>query len=132
MGDPYRFGTFCPVNNPYLCFSVQVLEKTKQLITEKPNQPLLVLEMEAGASAKVRSSLILQHSPVLSGPSTIYPLAFFFSLLKALNESLKLLKSQSPKTSAIIFAVDNEAGKITCLCQVPQVNILHQTTLYRT
>lgn len=68
----------------------RVLEKTKQLITEKPNQPLLVLEMEAGASAK------------------------------ALNESLKLLKSQSPKTSAIIFAVDNEAGKITCLCQVPQ------------
>ncbi|KAG9474771.1 hypothetical protein GDO78_003304 [Eleutherodactylus coqui] len=68
----------------------RVLEKTKQLIAENPNQPLLVLEMEAGASAK------------------------------ALNESLKLLKSQSPKTAAIIFAVDNEAGRITCLCQVPQ------------
>ncbi|PIO27846.1 hypothetical protein AB205_0056580, partial [Aquarana catesbeiana] len=67
-----------------------VLEKTKQLIEENPNQPLLILEMESGASAK------------------------------ALNESLKLLKSQSPKTAAIIFSVDNDAGKITCLCQVPQ------------
>ncbi|PIO27848.1 hypothetical protein AB205_0056580, partial [Aquarana catesbeiana] len=68
----------------------RVLEKTKQLIEENPNQPLLILEMESGASAK------------------------------ALNESLKLLKSQSPKTAAIIFSVDNDAGKITCLCQVPQ------------
>ncbi|KAM9301837.1 alanine--tRNA ligase, cytoplasmic [Gastrophryne carolinensis] len=68
----------------------RVLEKTKLLIEEKPNQPLLILEMESGASAK------------------------------ALNESLKLLKSQSPKTSAIIFSVDEETGKITCLCQVPQ------------
>ncbi|XP_075045500.1 alanine--tRNA ligase, cytoplasmic [Mixophyes fleayi] len=68
----------------------RVLEKTKQLIEDGPNQPLLVLEMEAGASAK------------------------------ALNESLKLLKSQSPQTAAIIFSVDHDAGKITCLCQVPQ------------
>ncbi|KAM5126207.1 alanine--tRNA ligase, cytoplasmic [Mantella aurantiaca] len=68
----------------------RVLEKTKQLIEENPNQPLLVLEMESGASAK------------------------------ALNESLKLLKSQSPQTAAIIFSVDGDAGKITCLCQVPQ------------
>ncbi|XP_075432711.1 alanine--tRNA ligase, cytoplasmic [Ascaphus truei] len=68
----------------------RVLERTKQLIEDHPNQPLLVLEMESGASAK------------------------------ALNESLKLLKSQSPQTAAIIFSVDNEAGKITCLCQVPQ------------
>ncbi|CAJ0965432.1 unnamed protein product [Ranitomeya imitator] len=37
--------------------------------------------------------------------------------------SLKLLKSQSPETAAIIFAVDNEAGKITCLCQVPQETV---------
>ncbi|XP_053558170.1 alanine--tRNA ligase, cytoplasmic [Bombina bombina] len=68
----------------------RVLEKTKQLIEEHPNQPFVVLEMENGASAK------------------------------ALNESLKLLKSQSPQTAAIIFSVDNDAGKITCLCQVPQ------------
>ncbi|NP_001121342.1 alanyl-tRNA synthetase 1 L homeolog [Xenopus laevis] len=68
----------------------RVLEITKQLIEEHPNQPLLVLEMENGASAK------------------------------ALNESLKLLKSQSPQTAAMIFSVDSDAGKITCLCQVPK------------
>ncbi|KAM4614387.1 alanine--tRNA ligase, cytoplasmic [Discoglossus pictus] len=68
----------------------RVLDRTKQLIEEHPNQPVLVLEVESGASAK------------------------------ALNESLKLLKSQSPHTAAIIFSVDPEAGKITCLCQVPQ------------
>ncbi|XP_069037452.1 alanine--tRNA ligase, cytoplasmic [Lepisosteus oculatus] len=68
----------------------RVLEKTKQLIESKPNQPLLVMEMESGASAK------------------------------ALNESLKLLKTHSPQTAAMLFTVDNEAGKIICLCQVPQ------------
>ncbi|KAF1387241.1 hypothetical protein PFLUV_G00103320 [Perca fluviatilis] len=68
----------------------RVLEKTKEVIEGSPNQPLLVMEMETGASAK------------------------------ALNESLKLLKSQSPQTAAMLFAVDPDAGKITCLCQVPQ------------
>ncbi|XP_058244042.1 alanine--tRNA ligase, cytoplasmic-like isoform X1 [Hemibagrus wyckioides] len=68
----------------------RVLEKTKEVIESKPNQPLLVMEMENGASAK------------------------------ALNESLKLLKTQSPQTAAMLFAVDSEAGKIICLCQVPQ------------
>lgn len=43
------------------------------------------------------------------------------SPLQALNESLKLLKSQSPQTAAMLFTVDPEAGKVTCLCQVPQV-----------
>lgn len=32
----------------------RVLEKTAELIQSQPNQPLLVMEMEAGASAKVR------------------------------------------------------------------------------
>ncbi|CAN2389279.1 Catalyzes the attachment of alanine to tRNA(Ala) in a two-step reaction alanine is first activated by ATP to form Ala- AMP and then transferred to the acceptor end of tRNA(Ala). Also edits incorrectly charged tRNA(Ala) via its editing domain [Pristimantis euphronides] len=98
----------------------RVLEKTKQLITENPNQPLLVLEMEAGASAKVLfiPDLSALYSPTCSIFIALLTSLFFFS--KALNESLKILKSQSPKTSAIIFAVDNEAGKITCLCQVPQ------------
>ena len=32
--------------------SVQVLEKTKQLIDSSPNQPLVILEVESGASAK--------------------------------------------------------------------------------
>ncbi|KAM6937336.1 alanine--tRNA ligase, cytoplasmic [Xenentodon cancila] len=68
----------------------RVLEKTKEVIENNPNQPLLIMEMETGASAK------------------------------ALNESLKLLKSQSPQTAAMLFTVDPDAGKITCLCQVPQ------------
>lgn len=32
---------------------LQVLDKTKQLIEAHPNQPLVILEMENGASAKV-------------------------------------------------------------------------------
>uniref|UniRef100_A0A8C7QV03 Alanine--tRNA ligase n=1 Tax=Oncorhynchus mykiss TaxID=8022 RepID=A0A8C7QV03_ONCMY len=68
----------------------RVLEKTKEMIDSSPNQPLVVMEMESGASAK------------------------------ALNESLKLLKTQSPQTAAMLFTVDNDAGKIICLCQVPQ------------
>lgn len=44
-----------------------------------------------------------------------------FVLLQALNESLKLFKTHSPQTATMLFAVDNEAGRITCLCQVPQV-----------
>ncbi|KAH0619579.1 hypothetical protein JD844_000302 [Phrynosoma platyrhinos] len=68
----------------------RVLDKTRQLIEAHPNQPLVIMEMESGASAK------------------------------ALNESLKLLKTHSPETAAMLFTVDNEVGKITCLCQVPQ------------
>ncbi|XP_044050161.1 alanine--tRNA ligase, cytoplasmic [Siniperca chuatsi] len=68
----------------------RVLEKTNEVIESSPNKPLLVMEMETGASAK------------------------------ALNESLKLLKLHSPQTAAMLFTVDPDAGKITCLCQVPQ------------
>uniref|UniRef100_A0A8C0EW63 Alanine--tRNA ligase n=1 Tax=Bubo bubo TaxID=30461 RepID=A0A8C0EW63_BUBBB len=68
----------------------RVLEKTKQVIESHPNQPLVIMEMESGASAK------------------------------ALNESLKLFKTHSPQTATMLFTVDNEAGRITCLCQVPQ------------
>ncbi|XP_068169309.1 alanine--tRNA ligase, cytoplasmic [Antennarius striatus] len=68
----------------------RVLEKTNEVISSSPNQPLLVMAMETGASSK------------------------------ALNDSLKLLKSHSPQTAAMLFTVDPEAGKITCLCQVPQ------------
>lgn len=32
---------------------LKVLEKTKEVIESNPNQPLLVMEMESGASAKV-------------------------------------------------------------------------------
>uniref|UniRef100_H3CEF1 Alanine--tRNA ligase n=1 Tax=Tetraodon nigroviridis TaxID=99883 RepID=H3CEF1_TETNG len=68
----------------------RVLERTAEEIRSRPDQPLLVMELESGASAK------------------------------ALNESLKLLKAQSPQTAAMLFTVDPEAGKVTCLCQVPQ------------
>ncbi|XP_072290586.1 alanine--tRNA ligase, cytoplasmic [Eucyclogobius newberryi] len=68
----------------------RVLEKIKEEIEKNPNQELLIMEMESGASAK------------------------------ALNESLKLLKTSSPQTAAMLFTVDPEAGKVTCLCQVPQ------------
>ncbi|XP_027699043.1 alanine--tRNA ligase, cytoplasmic [Vombatus ursinus] len=68
----------------------RVLERTRQLIESQPNQPLVIMEMESGASAK------------------------------ALNEALKLFKTHSPETSAMLFTVDNEANKIICLCQVPQ------------
>lgn len=46
-----------------------------------------------------------------------------FVLLQALNESLKLFKTYSPQTATMLFTVDNEAGRITCLCQVPQVRL---------
>ncbi|XP_038663045.1 alanine--tRNA ligase, cytoplasmic isoform X1 [Scyliorhinus canicula] len=68
----------------------KVREKTKQFIAANPNQPLVIMEMEAGAPAK------------------------------ALNDALKLFKSHSPQTAAMLFAVDSDAGTITCLCQVPQ------------
>ncbi|XP_078400049.1 alanine--tRNA ligase, cytoplasmic isoform X1 [Cetorhinus maximus] len=68
----------------------KVREKTKQFIDTNPNQSLVVMEMEAGAPAK------------------------------ALNEALKLFKTHSPQTAAMLFAVDSDAGTIICLCQVPQ------------
>ncbi|XP_067853739.1 alanine--tRNA ligase, cytoplasmic isoform X2 [Heptranchias perlo] len=68
----------------------KVREKTKQFIDTNPNRPLVVMEMEAGAPAK------------------------------ALNEALKLFKTHSPQTAAMLFAVDSDAGTITCLCQVPK------------
>ncbi|XP_061532237.1 alanine--tRNA ligase, cytoplasmic [Phycodurus eques] len=68
----------------------RVLEKTKEVIESNPNQALLVMAMETGASAK------------------------------ALNECLKVLKSNSPQTAAMLFAVDPDASKVICLCEVPQ------------
>lgn len=71
----------------------KVREKTKQFIDTNRNQPLVVMEMEPGAPAK------------------------------ALNESLKLFKSHSPQSAAMLFAVDRDTGTITCLCQVPQETV---------
>lgn len=43
----------------------RVLEKTKEVIEGSPNQPLLVMEMETGASAKVRASTGFWNDPPL-------------------------------------------------------------------
>ena len=58
---------------PLLWISLQVLEKTKQLIDSNPNQPLVILEMESGASAKATWGLGL---PVLLLP--VYYLSPFW------------------------------------------------------
>lgn len=94
----------------------RVLERTSEEVQRNPNQPLLVMEMEAGASAKV--------SPGSALPSCWDTLLHVCPVSQALNESLKLLKSQSPQTAAMLFTVDPEASKVTCLCQVPQVRRL--------
>lgn len=66
----------------------QVLEKTKQVIESHPNQPWVIMEMENGASAKVRESLIsqqpffcLRSSWVVSHPSGSWFSAAELSLL---------------------------------------------------
>lgn len=41
----------------------RVLERTSEEIQRNPNQPLLIMEMEAGASAKVSPGSALQQSP---------------------------------------------------------------------
>lgn len=48
----------------------RVLEKTCELIQSHPNQPLLVMEMESGASAKVSQEGALQ-SILVSRPSLL-------------------------------------------------------------
>lgn len=104
----------------------RVLEKTSEVIQNSPNQPLLIMEMETGASSKVRlaapsSDLGLQKLKVQRACVRVHICNSLFFISQALNESLKLLKSQSPQTAAMLFTVDPEAGKITCLCQVPKV-----------
>uniref|UniRef100_UPI00358FAF3E alanine--tRNA ligase, cytoplasmic isoform X1 n=2 Tax=Myxine glutinosa TaxID=7769 RepID=UPI00358FAF3E len=68
----------------------KVLDRTRQVIGNEPDKTVVVLEMEEGAPAK------------------------------ALSEALKLFKSLSPQTSVMLFSVDSDVGKITCLCQVPE------------
>lgn len=107
----------------------RVLDKTSEVIQSNPNQPLLVMAMETGASAKVRTPEVVREQRGVGGGQTrelggvygdlLLPACLVF---QALNESLKLLKSQSPQTAAMLFTVDPDAAKVTCLCQVPQVN----------
>ncbi|XP_017773819.1 PREDICTED: alanine--tRNA ligase, cytoplasmic [Nicrophorus vespilloides] len=68
----------------------KVVDEIKQLVTEKPNQPILVKELKA------------------------------FSNTKALDSALKQVKTLSPETSAIFFSVDPDSGKIFCLSSVPK------------
>lgn len=42
------------------------------------------------------------------------------SMSKALDAALKVYKSKSPKTAAMLFSVDEENSKILCLAQVPK------------
>lgn len=54
----------------------RVLEKTNELIESSPNQPLLIMEMETGASAKVRvgaGSQIKCNCVTIFKQSHIYP-----------------------------------------------------------
>lgn len=46
----------CALASVHCC--PQVLEKTKQVIESHPNQPLVIMEMENGASAKVWEGLV--------------------------------------------------------------------------
>lgn len=43
----------------------RVLEKTNEVIQSNPNQPLLIMEMETGASSKVRVSARYIFLPLL-------------------------------------------------------------------
>ncbi|XP_041454380.1 LOW QUALITY PROTEIN: alanine--tRNA ligase, cytoplasmic-like [Lytechinus variegatus] len=65
-------------------------EKAKELIASNPDIPFLVARLEAGSNSK------------------------------ALDAALKEFKSKSPKTSAMLVSVDQEASKILCLAQVPK------------
>eukprot|EP00057_Strongylocentrotus_purpuratus_P024795 XP_011679269.1 PREDICTED: LOW QUALITY PROTEIN: alanine--tRNA ligase, cytoplasmic [Strongylocentrotus purpuratus] len=72
----------------------EVMQKTKEaaneIIASNPDVPFLVARLEAGSNSK------------------------------ALDAALKEFKSKSPKTSAMLFSVDQEANKIVCLAQVPK------------
>lgn len=88
------------------------------------------MEMEIGASAKVTLAVFSNYESILELNFVIVCSESLNDLTvspQALNESLKLLKTNSPHTAAMLFAVDNDAGKIICLCQVPQVNVLERT-----
>lgn len=43
-------------------------------------------------------------------------------VIQALDAALKQLKGGLPNTAAMLLSVDQENGKLTCLCQVPSVS----------
>jgi len=68
----------------------EVIEESKKMIEANPNQGYIVHEFIAGSNAK------------------------------ALDAAMKQYKALSPKTSAMFFSVDKEAGKILCMSCVPK------------
>lgn len=68
----------------------KVVDEIKTYVTENPNKPILVKELNA------------------------------FSNTKALDSALKQVKSLSPETAAMFFSVDTDANKIFCLSFVPK------------
>lgn len=68
----------------------EVVEQTKKLIEENPNQKFIVHEFKAGSNAK------------------------------ALDAAMKQYKTSSPQTAAMFFSVDEDAGKILCMSCVPK------------
>lgn len=68
----------------------KVVEEIKNLVTEKPNQPILVKQLNA------------------------------FSNTKALDSALKQVKTLSPETAAMFVSVDPDTNKIFCLTSVPK------------
>ena len=48
---------------------------------------------------------------------------YYILIQQALDAAMKQYKSLSPKTSAMFFSVDKEAGKILCMSCVPKVGI---------
>ena len=45
------------------------------------------------------------------------------SSLQALDGAIKQYKSLAPKTPVMFFSVDNDAGKILCMANVPKVGV---------
>lgn len=68
----------------------QVIEKAKQLCLEEKDSELIISELQA------------------------------FGNTKALDSALKQVKQLCPKSAAIFFSIDNDAGKIYCLAAVPK------------
>jgi len=71
----------------------EVTEETKKMIEANPNQSFIVHEFKAGSNAK------------------------------ALDAAMKQYKALSPKTSAMFFSVDQDAGKILCMSCVPKETV---------
>ncbi|XP_059156617.1 alanine--tRNA ligase, cytoplasmic-like [Physella acuta] len=71
----------------------EVVEQSKKLIEQNPQQKFIVHEFKAGSNTK------------------------------ALDAAMKQYKATSPQTSAMFFTVDEEGGKILCMSCVPKESL---------